>query len=71
VFNFRSHAKSFAKAVSWRTLNAAFSFSAAFAATGSAKAAVGFAAFEFVTKTFLMYGHERAFEFATVKFATK
>jgi len=57
-----SHARSAAKAVSWRILGAVDTFVLTFLVTGKASAAAGVVGFEVLTKSVLYYGHERAWE---------
>jgi uncharacterized membrane protein len=63
----KSHAKSFAKAVSWRVVGAVDTFVLAFFVTGHMGMASAVVGFEVITKTFLYYGHERVWEFSKVK----
>jgi len=55
-----SHARSVAKAVSWRTLGTVDTFAIAWLITGTAALAGGIAATEVATKLVLFYLHERA-----------
>jgi sulfate adenylyltransferase large subunit len=55
-----SHARSIAKAVSWRTTGSLDTFVIAALITGSSKLACGVALAEVLTKTALYYAHERA-----------
>jgi uncharacterized membrane protein len=55
-----SHARSVAKAVSWRTLGTVDTFAISWLITGTAALAGGIAATEVVTKVVLFYLHERA-----------
>ena len=55
-----SHARSVAKAVSWRTLGTLDTFAISWLITGTAALAGGIAATEVVTKVALFYLHERA-----------
>ena len=64
---FKSHVKSFAKAISWRIVGAIDTFVLAFFVTGHMGMASAVVGFEVVTKTFLYYGHERIWEVAAVK----
>ena len=54
-----THARSVAKAVSWRATGSLDTFIVAIAITGSSKLAGGVALAEVVTKTGLYYLHER------------
>lgn len=64
--NGETHARSLAKAVSWRILGSLDTFLLSWFFTASAKAAVAISATEVVTKIFLYYGHERVW--AKIKF---
>ena len=55
-----SHARSVAKAVSWRTLGTLDTFAISWLITGTAALAGGIAATEVATKVVLFYLHERA-----------
>ena len=55
-----SHARSVAKAVSWRTLGTVDTFAISWLITGTAALAGGIAATEVATKVVLFYLHERA-----------
>ena len=55
-----SHARSVAKAVSWRTVGTVDTFAISWLITGTAALAGGIAATEVVTKVVLFYLHERA-----------
>ena len=55
-----SHARSVAKAVSWRTLGTVDTFAISWLVTGTAALAGGIAATEVATKMALFYLHERA-----------
>jgi uncharacterized membrane protein len=55
-----SHARSVAKAVSWRTLGTVDTFAISWLITGTAALAGGIAATEVATKVALFYLHERA-----------
>ncbi len=55
-----SHARSLAKAVSWRTLGTLDTFAISWLITGTAALAGGIAATEVATKVALFYLHERA-----------
>ncbi len=55
-----SHARSVAKAVSWRTTGTLDTFAVSWLITGTAALAGGIAATEVVTKVVLFYLHERA-----------
>jgi uncharacterized membrane protein len=57
-----SHLKSLAKAVSWRAIGAVNTFALAFFITGHAGAASTIMGAEALTKSFLYYAHERAWE---------
>ncbi|MBE0496976.1 MAG: DUF2061 domain-containing protein [Campylobacterales bacterium] len=54
------HKRSIAKAISWRATGTLDTMLISWLVTGSATAAVSIGVFELVTKTFLYYGHERA-----------
>ena len=54
-----SHARSVAKAVSWRTLGTLDTFAISWLITGRAATAGGIAATEVLTKVVLFYLHER------------
>ena len=64
---FKSHLKSAVKAISWRCLGAIDTFILSFLVTGHAGAAAGIVGLEVITKSFLYYGHERAWEFKPLK----
>lgn len=55
-----NRARSLAKAVSWRATGSIDTFILSFVFTGSVKAAGSIASTELVTKIFLYYFHERA-----------
>ena len=55
-----SHARSVAKAVSWRTLGTVDTFAISWLITGTSALAGGIAATEVATKVVLFYLHERA-----------
>lgn len=57
-----SHLKSASKAVSWRLVGALDTFALSFLVTGKVGAATAIVGLEVMTKTFLYYGHERAWE---------
>jgi uncharacterized membrane protein len=57
-----SHLRSLAKAVSWRAIGAVSTFALAFFITGHAGAASTIMGAEVLTKSFLYYAHERAWE---------
>src|SRR5215217_263239 len=59
-----SHARSVAKAVSWRTTGTVDTFVISWLITGAAALAGGIAATEVVTKVVLFYLHERAWNLA-------
>lgn len=54
-----AHARSFAKAVSWRVTGSIDTFLIGWLVTGSPLIAGTISAIEIVTKIFLFYGHER------------
>jgi uncharacterized membrane protein len=54
-----SHARSLAKAVSWRVIGSADTFILSLIFTGSGKYAISIASAEALTKIVLYYGHER------------
>lgn len=57
-----SHPRSFAKAVSWRVLGSIDTFIWSLIMTGSFKVAGSIAVFEVLSKIFLFYFHERAWD---------
>jgi len=65
MFLFRrieSHPRSFVKAVSWRVLGSIDTFIWSLIMTGSFKVAGSIAVFEVLSKIFLFYFHERAWD---------
>jgi len=65
MFLFRqleSHPRSLVKAVSWRVLGSLDTFVWSLLMTGSAKIAGSIAVFEVLSKIFLFYFHERAWD---------
>lgn len=59
---FGSHLKSATKAVTWRLVGAVDTFGLSYLMTGKLSAAAGIVGLEVITKSFLYYGHERAWE---------